>query len=298
MRGCARSCLLQLLLWAAITAAVQFYLRSAAPARAEVWPFSLAIGLAASMAIVLAHAVLRTSRERKMLTEAAAGTTPADGAWVAVSGPITSRTPVRGPISGEVVVAYEYKIERDERLGRSTTPVLYYDGKALSESTIATAQGPIRLLTVPTFEMEPADVRNERAVANATEYIHRTTFANRETGAARTANLEKEWTDDDGVFRIDNRRVGSDVDLNDRFRLAERQIRQNEPVCVFGVYSAERRGLVPDERWGRPARLMRGTASDAARALSGRVVRYTIGALLLAGGAAGGVVVYLRQFAV
>jgi hypothetical protein len=28
------------------------------------------------------------------------------------------------------------------------------------------------------------------------------------------------------------------------------------------------------------------------------MVRYTIGALLLAGGAAGGVVVYLRQFAV
>lgn len=293
MRGCARSCLLQLLLWAGITAAVQFYLRSAAPARAEVWPFSIAIGMAATMAVLLVLGVVKTWRERKMLT----GTTLADGAWVAVSGPISSRTPVRGPLSGDSVVAYEYKIERDERIGRSTSAVLYFDGKALSESTIATAQGPIRLLTVPAFEMDPEPIPNARAVSNATHYISRTALSNRETGAARTGNLEKEWTDDDGVFRIDNRRTAGAVDLKDRFRLEERQVRQNEPVCVFGVYSAERRGLVPDTRWGRPARLMRGTASAAASRLSGRIVRYTIGALLLAGVAGGGVVLYLRQFA-
>jgi hypothetical protein len=281
MRGLVRGCLLQLALWAAGTAAVQIYLRSVAPVRGEVWPVSIALGLLAAMGVWLVVAAATAAAERRMLVRAAAGTTPADGSWVAVSGEIDTRTPVQAPLSGDRVVAYEYKIVRDERIGRSSSPVTYYEGKALAASTIATPHGAIRLLAVPSFDMAMETLIPKDALANAVHYLRTTTFEKRDTARQRTSALEREWADDDGVFRIDKTFFAADVDLEDRFRFEERRIRPRDPVCAFGVYSTARAGLVPDTKWGRPTRIVRGTAADAARMLNGRIVKYLIGALIL-----------------
>ena len=50
------------------------------------------------------------------------------------------------PLSGEPAVAYEYSIGRDQRIGKSTSFVSYFDGKALAASTIVMPSGVMRIL--------------------------------------------------------------------------------------------------------------------------------------------------------
>jgi hypothetical protein len=295
MQGCARSCLVQLGLWGALAAGSYLYLRSIRDAGVATIVVAVVTGLLAAMAALLLHGVYTSIRERKMLLAATGGAPPRDGEWIAVSGEIRSLAPVRGPLSGEPVVAYEYQITREVQMGGSRSIVPYFEGKALSASTITTPYGAVRVLAVPRFEMEPAGLDRASAIANARAYIRATTFEPRETAKQRSDALAREWTDDDGVFRIDKKIFGAEVDLEEGFQFEERQVRQGERVCAFGVYSEERRGIVPDQKWGRHSRIGRGGAEEMAAALRGRMMRYSTGSLFLAGAAAWGVILYLRS---
>ena len=282
-------------MWAAFAAAFYVYFRSVADLGVATWLTSIATGLVVSMAVLLLHSVFTAGRERTMLIEAATGETPQDGKRVAVSGEIRSRTPVRGPISGEPVVAYEYTISRDEKLGRNSSEVTWYDGKALAASTIATRHGAIRLLSVPRLDIEAASVEPETALRNAMQHVRTATFARRDTPNERTSLLEQEWTDDDGVYQIDRRHFGAEVDLADRFRFQEQHLEQGAMVCAFGVYSKARGGLVPDEQWGGHTTVMRGSALDVAAQLRSRMVRYSVGAVVLLAVAATGAALYVQN---
>ena len=293
MKGCRRGCIAQLLLWAVIATTFSFYARSIGRAGPEIWPVSIGIGLVATMALLLAHSAVGTAKERRLLLRASEGVTPRDGEWTAVCGEIRSSAPMRAPLSGEPAVAYEYSIGRDQRIGKSTSFVTYFDGKALAASTIVMPTGVMRILAVPALEVEPAQLEEERAIANAREYVRQAEFAPRDSAQQRTAALEREWTDDDGVFRIDKKHSASDIDLSAGFRFEERHVKPGETVCAFGVYSAERRGLIPDAKWGRHARIMRGVATDATRALRARVIRYVIGSLILGALAVGVAIAYI-----
>lgn len=286
MKGLWRSCLLQLLLWASIAAVFYTFTRSV--------PVAVGCGLLLSMALIVAGGASRAWKESRILSRAAGNETPRDGEWTAVSGELRCASPLRAPLSGELVAAYEYSIGRDERVGKSMTLVTYYDGKALASSSIATPRGEVRLLTVPLLEVEPAEMPHARTVANAREHVSTAAFEKRETARERTSGLEREWTDDDGVFRIDRRLASKDADLAERFRFEEKHIKPRETVCAFGVYSSERRGLVPDAKWGRPGRIVRGSADQISRSLRGRVIRYAIGAVILASLAIGGAIVFVR----
>jgi hypothetical protein len=285
VKGCRRACLVQLALWAAIAAGFHFYARTLGAAGPAAIAVPVAVGLLSTMALLVADSALQAARESRMLKRA-----PRDGAWSAVSGELRTASPLRGPISGEPVAAYEYSIGRYQRVGRSTSLMTYFEGKALAACSI----GTVRLLSVPAMEVEPAHVEPDRALANAGEYVRRTTFEKRDTAQQRTSALEREWTDDDGVFRIDRRYSETEVDLADGFLLTERHLEPRDAVCAFGVYSSERNALVLDERWGRRARLMRGSAADVVRQLRGRVTRYVILAAVLGAGAAVGAIAYLR----
>jgi hypothetical protein len=263
-----RGCAAQLALWTSVAAIFFWYARSLGRVGPDLWMYSIVCGLVASMALVVAGSAMRTLRETRMLSRA-----PHDGAWVAVSGEIRCSSPLRAPISGELVAAYEYSISRDERIGKSTSPVNYFDGKALAPCAVVTAFGEVRILTVPMLEVEPAAVADERALTNARDHVRRAAFERRDTAHQRTSALEREWTDDDGSFRIDKRYSAADVDLADRFRFEERHIRPRDMVCAIGVYSAERRALIPDARWGQTSRMIRGSAAEVSRALRARVIR-------------------------
>lgn len=274
MKGCARTCLLQLLGWG-IASAAFFYSFQSLGHHDAIWWASIGAGLFVMIAIGYAWAIKDLLIERRMLLDAATGAQPADGRWVAVSGRIHSMHSLRGPLTGEDVVAYQYKISRMERSGKSSSDVTYYEGKALVPSTISTRSGSIRLLSVPTFDVPAATFsRYVDTLERAREYVATTPFV---APKEARSTVEHESTDDDGNYRLDKRWFPDrEVDL-DGFTFEEKHVQQNETVCAFGLYSQQRGGIIPHPNWAKQTRIMRGDAEGVARQLRSRIIRYTIG---------------------
>lgn len=277
MSGCARTCILWLLGWVGAAAAAYFYLIRFGRLEPAIWWASVGAGLIATTGVSYVIGVFIAARERSMLLDSLAGTPPRDGAWVAVSGHIRATRPLHAPLSGQAVVAYEYKIYRMERSGKSTSEVRYYEGKALTPSTIATRQGTVRLLAVPTLDVKADEVQHGVAVAHAEKYVSTTTFTPPRTKGLKET-IAEEPTDDDGNFRLDKGGETA-VDIND-CQFEEKSIKQGEMVCAFGQYSHQRGALIPHPNWSKPARLMRGDATEGARLLRRRMINYTIGVVI------------------
>lgn len=285
MKGCARTCLLQLVGWAIASFAFFYYLRDLGEPNPVLYWVSIGAGLCVMLSIGYAWAITGHLAERRMLLDAASGTPPPDGKWVAVSGRIHSMNSLRGPLTGEDVVAYEYKITRMESSGKSSSQVTYYDGKALVPSTIATRNGSVKLLAVPAFDMKPATFsRYQETVERAREYIAATPFQTSSTPKDARTKLEDEQTDDDGNFRVDTRHRDFDIDL-DGCIFEEKHVKQDETVSAFGLYSQQRGGLIPHPNWAKQTRIMRGDAGEAARQLRSRTIKYVIGVILFAAAA-------------
>lgn len=294
MSGCARTCILWLLGWAGAAAAFYVYLKRFGVLEPQLYMASIGAGLCVAVFVSYVVGVVIAARERSTLLGAVIGTPPQDGKWVAVSGHIRSNTPLRTPLSGQQAIAYEYKIYRMESAGKSGShEVRYYEGKALAPSTIATRQGSVRLLAVPTLDLASDEVDHPIAVANAQQYIRATTFQTSRTPKDQKIGVEHESTDDDGNFRVDKRPSDADVDLDD-CHYDEKSIKQGEVVCAFGLYSQQRGGLIPHVNWAKQGRLMRGDANDVARQLRNRMIKYAIGIVIVAAIAYGIVWLYAR----
>lgn len=292
MKGCARTCLLQLLGWGVASAAFFYYFRGLGELPALYWA-AIGAGLCVMLAIGYAWAIKDLVRERHMLLEAAQGAPPPDGEWVAVSGKIHSIHSLTGPLSGEDVVAYQYKVSRMERSGKSSSDVTYYDGKALVPSTIATRHGSVRLLSVPTFDVPAAPLgRYVETVQRVQRYIDATPFQTNQTPKTERIGMEQESTDDDGNFRVDKRWFADrEVDL-DGFQFEEKHIRQNETVCAFGLYSQQRGGIIPYPNWAKQTRVMRGDATAVAKQIRTRITKYVIGIVVFGAAAYGIAMIY------
>jgi hypothetical protein len=292
MKGCARTCLLQLLGWGIAGYAFYYYLRGLGDLGPPLYWASIGAGLCVMLSIGYAWAIANHLGERKTLLDAVSGAPPADGKWVAVSGHIHSMHSLQGPLTGEDVVAYEYKMSRMERSGKSSSQVTYFDGKALVPSTIATRNGSIRLLAVPTFDIPPATFsRYQETVERAQQYIASTPFQTRQTPKDARVGMTEEQTDDDGNFRVDKRHTDADADLQG-FTFEEKHVRQNETVCAFGLYSQQRGGLIPHPNWAKQTRIMRGDAQAVANQLRKRVIKYVIGVVFFGAAAYGIVKIY------
>jgi hypothetical protein len=284
MKGCARTCLLQFVAWAVISGAFFWYFRGlGGPDEAQLYWASVGAGLFVMASILYAVGIFQAWRERASLTDAISGAPPRDGAWVAVSGRIQSMDATKAPLSGESVVAYEYKIWRHEGSGKSSMDVTYYSGKALVPSTIATRHGSVRLLAVPAFtDISPAQLDHMRASENAREYIASTQFETPETPKDQRTVMDHELADDDGNFRVDKKPVGRDIDPRE-CQLEERHIRQGEAVCAFGLFSQQRGGIIPHPNWAKHTRLMRGDGEEVAQQLRSRMIKYVFGVVIFAG---------------
>lgn len=290
MKGCARSCILGLIFFLAVSGAFYLYLRGFGVLNPQIWWASGGAGLCVSLAVSYALGIGKMSTERGMLLGAMIGQKPQDGKWVAVSGPIRSLNPLRTPITGVSAIAYSYEMYRMERSGKSTTKVTYYEGKALTPSTIASKQGAIRLLAVPTLDVPAEDPESQIARSNATQYVQATTF---EKSTRQAFGTDKEAEDDDGMYRVDKRGSDREIDVAD-LRLEEKHVKQGETVCAFGLYSAQRGGLVPHPNWSKPVRIMRGDANAVADQLRNRMIRYAIGIVFFSAAAFGIVLLYQR----
>jgi hypothetical protein len=300
MKGCARSCLLSLIGWAAASGAFFYYLRRFGVHEPQLWWAAGGAGLFSVFSISYAVTIVKFAKERSMLLGAMVGQPPQDGQWVAVSGAIRSNDPLRTPVTGVPAVAYEYDLYRMETRssGRSssTTKQSYYEGKALAPSTIATRQGAVRLLAVPTLDIPNEEIRTEAGTNNARQYVTETTFQTFSTPKGAKVGMEQEMTDDDGMFRVDKRGMPDvEVDLAD-CTLSERYIKQGEMVCAFGLYSAARGGLIPHPNWAKQARLMRGDVTAVAAQLRTRMIKYVFG-IVIFGGAAFGIVKLYEHYA-
>jgi hypothetical protein len=286
MSGCGRTCILWLLGWAAAAAAFYGYLRRFGVSEPALYLASVGAGLCVAIAASYVLGVIRAARERAALLAAMTGDAPRDGEWAAVAGHIRASSPLRAPLSGESVVAYEYKISKMMGSGKSRSERIFYHGKALTPSTISSRQGTIRLLAVPMMDLRRTEIDAAVAVANAARYIDATTFETTLTPKEEKTTLDHEWTDDDGSFRVDKQPNDLEVDLAS-CDMEEKSVRQGEMVCAFGLYSQQRGGLIPHPNWAKHVRIMRGDAADGARQLRNRMIKFAIGIAIFAAAAYG-----------
>lgn len=295
MKGCARTCVLWLVGLAAVAAGFYFYLIRFGRLDPGIWWASGGAAVCTMLVVSYIIGIFTTSKERRVLLGSMNGTPPEDGQWTAVSGQISSINPLTAPLSGANVVAYDYRIFRMERSGKSTSEVMYFEGKGLAPSTIATRRGGVKLLAVPTLEVDNTPLRHMETVQRARDYIAQTNFTSKTMKEARKSTTE-EMTDDDGMYKSDILGRDLQVDLDD-CEYREKHVANGETVCAFGLYSQSRNGLVPHENWAKQARIMRGDATSVAAKLMKRVIWYFVGIVVFGAAVYGIVQVYMAQAA-
>lgn len=285
MQGLSRTCLLWLAGFVALVAGAYVYFRGLHGETKFLWPATIAMAIFLTLVISYAFGIATSLGERRILKAALAGERPGDGRWTAISGHIQSARPLRAPISGGQSVFYRYEIAGRTGGNRDhSTIATHYEGKALAPSVITTTSGTYRLLAVPALEGGAVDVEDAVAVENARAYIASTEFETRDIPKEMATGVVKEWTDDDGEFRVD--RKGSDPEEPlERCSLSEWSVLNGEMVCVFGLYSETRGGIVPHSNWSKQARLLKGSGEAGLGTLSKRVILYTFGIAIFAAAA-------------
>ncbi len=278
MKGCARSCLTGLIGLLAAIWAFHLWFRTLGLENETLRPGSMVAGVLATLSISLLWSAKDVLRNRGLLQGALAGAPPVDGRWAGLSGVIRSSSPLISPLSRTSVVAFKYRIHETVGTGKQRMQVVHYEGTALAASTISTNLGPYRLLAVPNFDMSPHDVDTSTARRNAEAYIAATRFETPKTAKGDRQTLDKEWSDDDGVFRRD--RKSTDKVGLDSCQFEEQIIAQGERVCVLGLYSEARGGIVPDPNWARLTQVIRGDGEAGIAELGATARKYIVAAFL------------------
>ena len=241
------------------------------------------------MAAACLSVMVRSLRERAAIRHGTDRVPAKDGPAVLI-GRIDCARPVVAPLDGRDCVAYTYEVTRDVKSGRSWTRFVLYKGIGLAPSQIVTGAGTFRLLAVPTLEgADVADAPREETLRRFARYLGETTFTKRTAGAAGTgvAELEARWSDSDGDYRSDiSDARGSPAEL-DGCRFEQQIVPRGAQVCVFGHYSTNQRGIVPDPDWAQTTRLLLGDPAEAGAKLASRARMQFVFATLLALATAG-----------
>lgn len=275
MSPLARSCLRLLVMYAVIATAVGLAVHHRFPVTtAAIWSGVIA-GFFVWLTLAYLYAIPTHLLEWLRLRP---GVVPRDGKRVALIGPIhNSGVSLHAPFSRSACVAYLYNISNFA--GKS--PKKDYEGFALVPSYIHSEHGPVKLLAYPDLEVPEEPVRGQEAKRNAAEYLARTSFTDtRQAGfKGMTEEMRRLAMDDDGSIRYDHRIDPVAGDL-DKCRITEKLVKPGDIVCATGVYSEERKALVPDPkaimhavtlRVGEPAALRRKPLRKAAGSAFGVV---------------------------
>lgn len=294
MKGCSRTCLLWLLVFAALFAGAWAWVDRLGGDRRYFWGAVIGLAVCGVLVISFVYGVFQALAERRSLSAAITGERPQDGAWAVISGQIRSSRPLVAPMSGEPVVYYEYSVGDWESQGSKRTHVGFYEGKALAPSVITGVSGSYRLLTVPQVENPIQDLDVEAAHRHAAEYIASTQFHVADSTREISESVNSELTDDDGEYRYDRSR-GKPPQGLEHCDITESRLRNGETVCVFGLYSEARGGIVPHPNWANKARVMIGSAEDVAARLGKRMFGYLVAAIVFGAIGYGIVVMYGRS---
>lgn len=306
MRGCALAALTQLASWLLAVAGVMLFLD---------WRYgqgptqTLGIGLFAGTAAWAAGNCWLTAGQavwrRARLEAARTGARPVDGRQSVLAGRLRPLgAPLVAPLDGAACVCYGYKIYEDRGSGKKRHLATWYEGVGLTPAAIETQGGAFKLLAVPEPEGEaferlavpeleggPSSPSGESARRRAASYVAGTQFAPRSAGLRE---LEARWNDADGAFRSDLSSVTDEtVDLA-RCTLAQWRVAPGAEVCVFGLYSESRGGIVASPDW-KPTQLMLGDSRLVSRALRSRAITLAVVGSVLAAGAAGLVAAFVSS---
>ena len=188
--------------------------------------------------------VVRRIKTSAMIRRALSGEAPRDGQKIAAIGRITPNgEALVSPFSKTPCVIYDYKIAT----GFTSDDSNLYIGARQMPSSIQTRYGAIRLLAHPDLKLKEQTVPREIALPNAQEYIQSAQI--RETGIGNITSSLKElmdaYKDEDGSVRYDNTTLATTQSL-DTAVFVEKLVRPGDEVCVIGLYSTQRGGIVPD----------------------------------------------------
>lgn len=274
--------------WLAIAATISVFLQSrmgfSLPATIGV---SLLAGGLAWVAIGLLWSAFNRWRERAAILGGASAVAPRDGANAVLVGTVEAAgLPIRAPLDGSACVAYSYEIKDDRGTGKRRSISSVARGVALAPSMIVTRTGSYRLLAVPALEASEPSLTRSQMIANFERYARATTFIDKK-GAAD--ELLAQWQDADGSYRSDVAFMPLAGLETAQWVVQQQHLSPGSPVCVFGRYSNDKRGIVPSA--GSTVRVVRGNPEQVAASLRSKVV--TRGVLGVVFGAATAGVLWL-----
>jgi hypothetical protein len=202
-------------------------------------------GLAAWLGVGFFVGIKQKLAERSMIVRALSGDAPRDGEKVAAIGRISPNgSALVSPLTGRACVAYKYEVRSGGKNDHS-----YYDGFALTPSSIQTQAGSIRLLAYPDLKVSATYVPNADAIPKFNEYLRTTEF--REPSLANFkaawADMLKLFNDDDGSIRTDQRTTSNTIDLSN-VQFIEWIVQPGDQICAIGLYSVQKGGLIPDQK--------------------------------------------------
>lgn len=236
--------------------------------------WALAAGLGGSLFVTVAVSVLKDTgvrlRDLAKLGARFATTLPRDGERIVVCGPLVAEGPMlTAPFSATPCAIYWYQVKHSSG-GSHSTDVIDVWGYALTPSRLESPWGAVRLLSYTELDFPPSTLSDPDAKARACAYLGRTPLVPQDLGALAESigAVRTLMADEDGSVRGDFGSLPSD--LNDAtYRLYEKVIVDRDPVCGFGTYAADRRGLLPNpaSRMFFPVRIARGTAAQVQRGL-------------------------------
>ncbi len=296
MRTLGRGCLELLIIWAICGAGLyQYYLGRFEP------PGDLYGAIGGGMAVAMAWGSLRNIwqalQQRRLIAAAKTGLRPEDGKPFAAAGMIRAlREPLLTPFTKRECVISSYEVYREEvrttgtgsnrRTDRVKTVAL--SGYAMTPCAIRTPISDIRVIGFPIPTEFPEEVMSASEYeAQIREYNASTKFTEmKKTEIGKILGKMKEiFQEDDGVLREDWRFPEAEYFLGtgenfDDLLCSEQFVPAGSPVCLLGMYSAQKGGLVHDLASGG-LQMFPGDAADAMRALRRRAIGYFVLALFL-----------------
>lgn len=234
--------------------------------------FSLLAGALIWVAIGLFIAAFGRLRERAAILRGTSAQTPQDGRRTVLVGTVRpTGAPLSAPLDGSACVMYRYDVRYDAGSGKRRSAGTIARGVGLTPCRVVTAGGDYKLLAVPDIVgLSPVNGSADQAQRFRT-HVRRTTFVQAKEASAE---LLRQWADADGSYRSDVALVPLQ-DADDRFWTFHQQhIPAGEPVCVFGVYSQEKSGIVPAAT--APVRVEIGHAEEIADRLRQQAVRWSV----------------------
>ncbi len=223
---------------------------------------------------------------RALLAFADTGAPFEDGQRIAAVGPILALSPpVHAPFSGEPCVLCVWNISHEvkhTRKGRtSTRRVDDFTGCLMAPFVVQTPAGNVRMLGFPWQEGFPAETHGSpEAFMRAQACLQ--TIPSEKTNLVKSF-FEDRVADEAGYIRKDLRMAGDDFQLDPTVHtLTEEIVREGETVSAFGIYSAERQGLVPDHsRRDAGLNLVQGDSRAVGETLKTKFWKYSVGGVML-----------------